>query len=140
MRIRIGRVAALFLAALLFPAVVFVRLVRVVTGGRKPVYRGTIEGDPLAYVGESPVLIAVWSESASVWTAATEEVVERLKEEFAGRCEFAYVEASSKEVVDRYGAPIVPVLILRHRGAEVERFVNTMELDEVRPAIVAIVE
>jgi hypothetical protein len=31
------------------------------------------------------------------------------------------------------------VLILRHRGVEVGRFVNTMELAEVRPAIVAIV-
>ncbi|MFO0819391.1 MAG: hypothetical protein U1A77_15700 [Pirellulales bacterium] len=139
MKIRLNRFFWLFLMVLLYPIVLTLRAVRSLSGDRKPVYEGTIAGDPLAYSGDSPLLIAVWAEWASVWTAATADIVEQLKSEFAGRCEFAYVEASSKSVTESYGAQIVPVLILRHRGAEVGRFVNTMELAEVRPAIVAIV-
>lgn len=75
-----------------------------------------------------------------MWTAATADLVEQVKKEFAGRCEFAYVEASSKAVTEAYDAHIVPVLILRHRGTEVGRFVNTMELDEIRPAMAAIMD
>ncbi len=138
MRIGISRVSAIAIIGLLFPIVLAIRVLRFMTGHRKPVYKGTIDGDALAYAGDMPVLIAVWAESASVWTAATADVVEQLRIEFAGRCEFAYVQATSKSVTESYGAGIVPVLILRHRGTEVGRFVNTMEADEVRPAIEAI--
>lgn len=138
MAIRINRVTASVLLVLLYPLVLAVRLARLLTGHRKPVYVGTIEGDPLEYAGDKPVLIAVWAEWASVWTAATAGLVAQLQAEFAGGCEFAYVEASSKAVTERYDANIVPVLILRHRGAEVGRFVNTLGLEEVRPAIAAV--
>lgn len=138
MRMGINRVSAMFLSVLIYPLVIMIRLLRCLAGYRKSVYKGTIDGDPLTYAGDLPVLIAVWGEGASVWTAATAEVVRQLKKEFAGRCEFVYVEASSKSITERYDARIVPALILRHRGKEIGRFVNTMEIDEVRPAIKAI--
>lgn len=138
MRVSVDRVSVLFLRTLIYPLVLVSRVFRYLGGNRKPVYESTLDGDPLAYDGELPVLIAVWSEDASVWTAATADIVQQLKKEFAGRCEFAYVEATSRSVTQRYAADIVPVLILRHRGRELGRFVNTMELDEVRPEIEAI--
>jgi hypothetical protein len=138
MQIRINRFMAIVLMVLLFPLVLVVRLIGLLTGHRKPEYVGTVDGDPLAYAGDKPILIAVWAEGASVWEAATAEVLEQLKNEFAGRCEFAYVEASSRAVIEAYGAKVVPVLILRYRGAEVGRFVNTMGSEEVQSAIAAI--
>jgi thioredoxin-like negative regulator of GroEL len=51
------------------------------------------------------------------------------------RCEFAYVECDSSPVKDAYRADVVPVLILRHRGQELARFVNTLEVEKVRQAI-----
>lgn len=138
MQIRINRVMAIVLMGLLYPLVLVIRLVRLLAGRRRPKYVGTVEVDPLEYAGDKPILIAVWAVGASVWEAATAEVVEQAKKEFVGRCEFAYVEASSSAVTEAYGANIVPVLILRHRGTEVGRFVNTMRLEELRPAISAI--
>lgn len=138
MAIRINRFMAIVLMVLLYPLVLVIRLVHLLIGHRKPEYVGTVDGAPLEYAGDKPILIAVWAEGASVWEVATADVVEQLKKEFAGRCEFAYVEASSRAVTEAYGANIVPVLILRHRGAEVSRFVNTMGLEEIRPAIAAI--
>jgi hypothetical protein len=134
MTFRFNRVTALILYVLLLPLVLVIRLWQFLIGHRKPEYASTIEGDPLAYAGERPILIAIWDESASVWTAATAEVVEQLKTEFAGQCEFAYVE-ESPESVAKYGWAVVPTLVLRHRGKEVGRFSNTIEADEVRPAI-----
>jgi hypothetical protein len=139
MAIRVNRFTALVLMALLFPLVLVIGLVRLVMGRRKPVYASTIEGDPLAYTGDRPLLIAVWAEWASVWTAATAQAVEQLRQEFAGQCEFGYVEASGRSVTDAYRAEVVPVLILRHRGAEVGRFANVLRAEEVRPAIAAAV-
>lgn len=138
MAIRINRFMAIVLMVLLYPLVLVIRLVHLLIGHRKPEYVGTVDGAPLEYAGDKPILIAVWAEGASVWEVATADVVEQLKKEFAGRCEFAYVEASSRAVTEAYGANIVPVLILRHRGAEVSRFVNAMGFEEIRPAIAAI--
>lgn len=138
MRLTLNPWTALLLRFLLFPLVLVIRLIKVLTGKHKPVYTSTIAENPLEYRGDKPLLIAVWDESASIWTAATAGVVEQLRAEFAGACEFAYVEASSRTVTEAFGAKIVPVLILRHRGTEVKRFVNTMEVEEVRPALQAI--
>ena len=135
MEIRLNRFTAILLMVLLYPLVLVSRLVGFLTGHRKPVYVGTIEGDPLAYAGKKPLLIAIWAEGAAVWSAATAEVVEHLKAEFAGRCEFAYVEAGSRQVLDAYRAEVVPVLILRCDGKEVGRFVNALGAEEVRTAI-----
>jgi hypothetical protein len=136
MRIRLNRIRAFILIVLTYPLVLMLRLWSLASGHRKPVYAGTIDGDPLGYAGDRPILIALWSESASVWTAATAEVVEQLKAEFAGRCEFAYVE-ESPESVAAYGWAVIPTLVLRYRGREVGRFTNTIEVEDVRPALVA---
>jgi thioredoxin-like negative regulator of GroEL len=81
----------------------------------------------------------VWADWAHIWDVATSGIVEQLRQEFAGRCEFAYVEATSRAVRDAYGAQVVPTLILRHRGADIERFVNVLRHDDVRSAIAAAV-
>ena len=121
---------------ILFPVVLVIRLLRMLTGGRKkPVYVGTIDGDPLTYMGDRPLVIAVWATSASVWKAATEQVIERLKTELAGRCEFAYVECNSTEVRERYKATVVPLVVIWHRGKEVSRFVNVLKSDEIRQSL-----
>ena len=139
MRITLNRFTAGLLLILLAPVVLPIKLLNAVTGrGRKPSYIGTIEGDPLAYAGDRPVLIAVWATWASVWRAATEQVVEQLRGEFTGKCEFAYVECVNSAVKDAYRADVVPVLILRHRGQELARFVNTLEAEQVRQAIAGI--
>jgi thioredoxin-like negative regulator of GroEL len=74
---------------------------------------------------------------AHIWDVATSGIVERLREEFAGRCEFAYVDATSRAVRDAYGAQVVPTLILRHHGTEIGRFVNVLKDADVRSAIAA---
>jgi thioredoxin-like negative regulator of GroEL len=107
--------------------------------GKERSYTSTIEGDPLAYDGDRPVLIAIWASWASVWRAATEKFVDQLKGEFSDKCEFAYVECLGRPVQHAYRADVVPVLILRHRGKELARFVNTLEVEQVRQAIAACV-
>ena len=136
MRITLNRVTATLLLVLLAPIVLAIKLFNAVTGrGKKPSYVGTIEGDPLAYDGERPILIALWASWAAVWRSATAKVVDQLKAEFAGTCEFAYVECTDNSVNQTYGAHVVPVLILRHRGRELARFVNTLDAEPVRRAM-----
>lgn len=58
MRIRLNRFTALLLLILLLPIVLPIKLYRWVTAtGTKPVYQITLEGDPLAYFGERPVVV-----------------------------------------------------------------------------------
>lgn len=136
MRVPLNRLTLRVLLVVLTPIVVAIKLVNAITGrGKRPTYVGTIEGDPLAYDGDRPIVIAMWAKWAAVWRASTEKVVERLKEEFTGQCEFAYVECTGRAVTDRYGASVVPVLIVRHRGHEVARFVNALDAEPVREAI-----
>jgi hypothetical protein len=135
-QIKLNRFTARLLLILLTPIILPIKLINAVAGrGKRPTYVNTIEGDPLAYDGDNPILIAVWAGWASVWRAATEKVVEQLKGEFSGKCEFAYVECADRSVIDAYRADVVPVLILRHRGQELARFVNTLEAEQVRQAI-----
>ena len=141
MRIRLTRLAAIILLILLFPAVVTLRLVRVLRQRRENTgLTSSIEGDPLAYTGDAPVLIALWADWASIWQVATRGVVEQLEREFAGRCEFAYVDASTPAVRGAYSVPVVPTLILRQHGTEVKRFVNVLKVDDVRSAIIAAIK
>ncbi len=136
MQITLNRFTAGLILVLLAPIALPIKLINAVTGrGKKPAYVSTIGGDPLAYSGDRPLLIAVWAPWASLWRAATEQVVEQLRREFAGRCEFAYVECTTQDVKDAYHAEVVPVLILRHRGQELGRFVNTLEAEKVQQAI-----
>lgn len=136
MRITLNRHTAKLLLILLAPLVLVIKLANAVTGrGKKPSYVSTIEGDPLAYDGDRPILIAVWATWAAVWRAATASVVEQLKHKFSGKCEFAYVECTTNSVNETYRANVIPVLILRHRGQELARFVNTGDAEQVRQAI-----
>lgn len=137
MQIRLTRFRTIVLLILLVPFVAVLRVVRTLRRQKKPVYTSSIDGAPLAYVGDNPILIAVWADWAHVWNIATGRIVEQLRREFAGRCEFAYVEATSRAVTDAYGAQVVPTLILRHHGADIERFVNVLRHDDVRSAIAA---
>ena len=79
----------------------------------------------------------LWHEGLACWEY-TAAAVDQLRGEFAGRCEFAYVEVTSGAVAEAYGAPVLPALILRHRSAEVGRFVNVLSADDVRPAVAAV--
>jgi thioredoxin-like negative regulator of GroEL len=139
MQIRLTRFRTIVLMILLLPFIAILRLVRILRRREKPIYESSIDSAPLDYVGDKPILIAVWADWAHIWDVATSGIVEQLRQEFAGRCEFAYVEATSRAVRDAYGAQVVPTLILRHRGADIERFVNVLRHDDVRSAIAAAV-
>lgn len=139
MQIRLTRFRTIILMILFVPFVAVLRLVRSLRRREKPVYTSSIDSEPLAYAGDNPILIAVWADWAHIWDVATSGIVEQLRHEFAGRCEFAYIEATSRAVTEAYGAQVVPTLILRHRGAEIERFVNVLKHDDVRSAIAAAV-
>lgn len=128
MAIRLNRLVALFLLILLSPIVLPIWLYRWLTGtGKKPVYENTLEGDPKSYTGERPVVVALWATWASVWSAATEQIVVNLHQKFAGRCEFAYVEATSRGVLEKYGADVVPTVLVLQNCQEVGRFVNLLD-------------
>jgi thioredoxin-like negative regulator of GroEL len=135
MQIRLTRIGTILLMILLLPFVATLRLVRFIRRREKPIYRNTIEGDPLAYTGDNPILIALWADWAHIWDVATRGIVAQLEHEFAGRCEFAYIEAINRTVKNTDGARVVPTLILRHHGADIERFVNVLKPDDVRSAI-----
>ena len=135
MQITINPLTKWILLILLFPVVLVVRLVRIFSGQRKPEYTSTIAGDPWLHKGDHPILIAVWAEWASIWLGTTDAVVAQLQTEFAGHCEFAYVEAT-REVMQKHDIEVVPVLILcASNGEEIARFSNVLEPDQVRAAI-----
>ena len=141
MRVRLTRLAAIILLILLFPLVVSLRLVRVLRRRRaETVPTSSIDGDPLAYTGDAPLLIALWADWATIWQVATRGVVAQLEREFAGRCQFAYVDASTPAVRGSYGARVVPTLILRQHGTEITRFVNVLKVEDVRAAIAAAIK
>lgn len=135
MQFRLTRIRTILLIIVLLPFVATLRLVRALRRREKPIYANSIEGDPLAYTGDNPILIAVWAEWAHIWDVATRGIVAQLEHEFAGRCEFAFIEATNRTVRNAYGAHVVPTLILRHHGADIERFVNVLKPDDVRSAI-----
>jgi hypothetical protein len=139
MQLRLTRIGTLLLMILLLPFVATLRLVRFIRRREKPIYTNSIEGDPLAYAGDNPILIALWADWAHIWDVATRGIVAQLEHEFPGRCEFAYIEATSRTVKSTYGTRVVPTLILRHHGAEIERFVNVLKPDDVRAAIARVV-
>lgn len=133
MQIRLNRFTALLLLVLLLPIVLPIKLYRWVTGtGKKPVYSSTLEGDPLAYSGERPVVVALWATWASVWWAATEQIVRDLQSEFAGKSEFVYVQATRRGVLEKYRVEIVPAVLVFQRGQELGRFINLLDAESLR--------
>jgi hypothetical protein len=141
MPIRLTRFRTILLVIVLLPFVAVLRFVRRLRRRQKqkPRYTSSIDGDPLAYAGDRPILIAVWADWSHIWEVATSGIVDRLRQEFAGRWEFVYVEVNSRAVSDAYGAHVVPTLILRHHGVEIARFVNVLKDEDVRSAMAAAV-
>ena len=136
MRLTINRLTAGLLLLLLAPVVLPLKLYRWVTGaGRKPSYHSTVEGDPLAYTGEQPLVVSLWASWATVWKVATEQIVRELQAEFAGRCEFAYVEVTGRAIEEKYGVQVTPAVLVFHGGREIGRFINLLEADELRSCV-----
>ena len=136
MMVRLNRVTAFLMLVLLAPILLPMKLYRWITGtGKKPVYLSTLEGDPLAYSGERPVVVSLWATWATVWTVTTAQIVQGLQGEFAGRCEFVYIEAVSSGIQEEYKADAIPAVLVFHRGQEVGRFINLLEAEPLRGCI-----
>jgi hypothetical protein len=136
MRIRVNRLTAVLLLILLAPIALPLKLYRWVTGtGKKPAYPNTLEGDPLAYAGPRPVVVSLWATWATVWSVATEQIIRELQTEFAGKCEFVYIEAVDRSVKAKYGVDVVPAVLVFHGGQEVGRFINLLEADALRRCV-----
>ena len=136
MRIRVNRVTAGILLILSAPVVLPIKLYRWMTGtGKKPVYRNTIDGEPLNYAGDRPIVVSIWATWASVWSVATAGVIQQMQTEFAGKCEFVYVEATGRDVENKYEVKVIPAVLVFHRGQEVGRFINLMEPEELRSCL-----
>lgn len=135
MQIKLNAFTVLLLRVILFPVAMVLAFFEWVTGaGKKPAYLSTIQEHPLEYRGDRPLVIAVWATWASVWSS-TLEAITQVKDEFAGRCEFCFVEATGNDVAAEYQVEIVPTVIVRHKGKEVARLVNLMDADELRKAV-----
>jgi hypothetical protein len=136
MRIRLNRFTVLLLLLLLLPIVIPIKLYRWVLGtAKRPVYPSSLDGDPLGYPGERPVVVALWATWASIWSVATERIVRQLQADFAGKCEFIYLEATGRAVQQKYKVEVIPAVLVFHHGQEVGRFINLLEADELRQCI-----
>lgn len=134
MRVTLNRFTGRLLLFALLPIVAPIRLWKRLTGrGRPPTYTNTIDADPLAYDGPRPLVVSIWASYATVWKVATASVVEQLRREFAGRCEFMYIDGSRPQSVDaRLNVDVLPAVLVFHEGREVGRFVNLLEPEEPR--------
>ena len=135
---RLNRFTAGLLLLLLAPVALPLKLYRWLTRtSEKPEYGSTVEGDPLAYSGDKPLVVSLWATWASVWKVATEAIIRDLQTEFAGRCEFAFVEVTGTGVQERYGVQVVPAVLVFQGGIERARFVNLTEAGELRSFLAA---
>ncbi|HEV2294322.1 MAG TPA: hypothetical protein VGR35_10725 [Tepidisphaeraceae bacterium] len=134
MRITLNRFTGRLLLLALLPIVLPIRLWKWLTGrGRPPTYTNTIEVDPLAYDGPRPLVVSIWASYATVWKVATEKVIEQLRDEFAGKCEFMYIDGSRAASVDpRFNVDVLPAVLVFHEGREAGRFVNLLDPEEPR--------
>lgn len=138
-QIRLTRSSARILRMLLAP-LAWVRKLRKRASGedKKPVYVNTIDVDPVLYSGDRPLVVSVWATWASIWEV-TAPIVEQLKTEFAGRCEFSYVEMVNRSTLQKYGVDVLPAVLVYRNGKEVARFINLIQIDEPRKAIASLV-
>lgn len=136
MHITLTRFTAILLLLILWPFVVVIRIYNFLTGkGKKPVYVSTIEGDPIAYAGDRPLVVAIWEMWSPVWRQCGEGIMADLKKEYEGRCEFAYVESARpnvRKVCDTYNVEVLPAILVFHHGKEVARYINATRGDEIR--------
>lgn len=136
MQLKLNRFTAIFLLVLLAPIVFPIRLFQWITGtAYNPQYDNSIDGDPMKYIGDKPIIIAVWAKWASIWKTMTDELVSQLRSEFGDRCEFAYIEITEHGQVDELGLNVAPTVILRHSGQDIARFPNMIDRDEIDAAL-----
>jgi thioredoxin-like negative regulator of GroEL len=138
MQLKLNKFTASLLLAVLSPLVFVIKMFQNLSGGKKAKaveHQNTIEGDPLAYTGDRPLVVALWMNGASLWKVATEPALERLKLEFTGRCEFAYIECKDSGTMDRFKADILPLVILYNRGTEIARYPNLMSEDQLKTVL-----
>jgi hypothetical protein len=144
MQVRLTRARARILLALIAPILLLIRLSRILRG--KPVKRaGKLDphllssisaADPLDYRGERPLLAAFWALGTN-WDAGGFDALLNLQRDFAGRCEFLYVEATSESgaLRERHRIDIIPTVVLFHRGVELARAVNAFSPELLRAAL-----
>src|SRR5579862_6095858 len=106
MMIKLNKRRAIFLLILLFPIVMVIKAIKWISGERKKVYINTVDIDPLIYTGDKPMVVSVWASWAGVW-GITEKLVDGLKDAYAGKCEFVYVEGNSPEILKKYKVGMV---------------------------------
>jgi hypothetical protein len=136
MLIRLNRFTALILLLLLAPIVIPIKLFRRLTGSnKKPEYSSTIRCDPLTYAGDPPLVVAVWATWASVWKIAIAQIMSEMQTEFAGKCEFMYIEGTARGGPENYGAAVLPAVLVFHGGREVARFINLIDANKLRQSL-----
>jgi hypothetical protein len=144
MRIKMTRSLARLLLAILAPILLLRRISDGLTG--KPPKRSapldprllsTIRGDPFDYRGDKPVLAAIWADSSSVWKQAAFGIMKSLQAEFVDTCEFQYIEEApgSVDLLQRCKIQVIPVILLVHRGREIDRWVKPLDGTALRAAV-----
>jgi len=61
--------------------------------------------------------------------------VRGLQREFAGRCEFVYIDLAKRTLAQKYNVDVIPTVLVVHHGQEVGRFVNLLSADKLRACI-----
>jgi hypothetical protein len=148
MRLKLRRPSARLLLLLLAPVLLTIQIRRFLTG-QSPKRRGrldpdllsTIDGDPLAYSGDQPVVVAFWSESTPVWKAAAFPALIQLQTEFGAACKFRYLEAipDNSLIQSELEVSIIPTILVLHHGKEIARFVNVLSGGELRQVLADLV-
>jgi hypothetical protein len=137
MRVSLTRQAARVASVILLPVVVVSKLIRRVKGDVKSHdYVSTIDCDPTTYTGPRPLVVAIWAEYASIWEI-TESIVKQMQSEFAGVCEFAFVDGGKIDVQRKYDISAVPAVLVYHRGKEVGKFINLIKPEQLRDHLLA---
>ena len=138
MQLKLNKFTASLLLAALSPLVIAIKMFQKLSGGKTvkvAEYQNTFEGDPLDYAGDRPLVVAIWADWASLWKMATGPALERLKLEYAGCCEFAYIECKDSGIKDHFKADVLPLVILYHRGTEIARYPNLMSEDQIKTVL-----
>lgn len=135
MMIKLNKPLAFVLLVLLTPIVLPIKLWKFIRGERKPFYENTIAVEPLKYSGDKPLVVAVWVTWASVWRDSTEKIIAGLKETYAGKCEFYYIEGSNRKTLAEYNVDVLPAVLVFQGGKEVGRFINMYNDDEIKTLI-----
>jgi hypothetical protein len=136
MQLKLNRFTTLLLLVFLAPVVLPIWLYQWITEtAYNPQYDNSVDGDPLEYAGDKPIIISVWAKWASVWKTITDDLVSQLRAEYGDRCEFAYIEITKQIQMVELGHDVAPTVILRQKGNDIERFPNMIDRGELEAAI-----